>query len=84
MKISLLGGTGSFAEGLAIRWAKAGHEILIGSRKIEKAQEEVGKMLETAKTQGIDANIVGFENAEAAKIARLWLFACHLNIPSQL
>ena len=67
MKISLLGGTGSFAEGLAIRWAKAGHEILIGSRMIEKAQEEVGKMLETAKTQGIDANIVGFQNAEAAK-----------------
>ena len=67
MKISLLGGTGSFAEGLAIRWAKAGHEILIGSRKIEKAQEEVGKMLETAKTQGIEANIVGYENAEAAK-----------------
>ena len=67
MKISLLGGTGSFAEGLAIRWAKAGHEILIGSRKIEKAQEEVGKMLETAKAQGIEANIVGYENAEAAK-----------------
>ena len=45
MKISLLGGTGSFAEGLAIRWAKAGHEILIGSRKLEKAQEEVAKCL---------------------------------------
>ena len=67
MKISLLGGTGSFAEGLAIRWAKAGHEILIGSRKLEKAQEEVAKMLDTAKAQGIDANIVGYANADAAK-----------------
>ena len=65
MKISLLGGTGSFAEGLAIRWAKAGHEILIGSRKLEKAQEEVAKMLDTAKAQGIDANIVGYEIGRA-------------------
>ena len=38
MKISLLGGTGAFAEGLVIRWAKAGHEIYIGSRSQEKAE----------------------------------------------
>ena len=37
MKISLLGGTGSFAERLVIRWAKVGHEVLIGPRTQEKA-----------------------------------------------
>ena len=38
MKIALLGGTGDIAEGLVLRWAKAGHEIFIGSRSEEKAQ----------------------------------------------
>ena len=32
MKIGLLGGTGKEGRGLAMRWAKAGHEIVIGSR----------------------------------------------------
>ena len=45
MKISLLGGTGAFAEGLVIRWAKAGHEIFIGSRKQEKAEGITSEML---------------------------------------
>ena len=32
MKIGLLGGTGKEGRGLALRWAKAGHEVVIGSR----------------------------------------------------
>jgi NADPH-dependent F420 reductase len=32
VKIGLLGGTGKEGRGLAMRWAKAGHEIVIGSR----------------------------------------------------
>ena len=38
MKIAILGGTGKEGKGLAHRWAQAGHEILIGSRSLEKAQ----------------------------------------------
>ena len=37
MKISILGGTGSLGKGLAHRWLKAGHEIIIGSRSMESA-----------------------------------------------
>ena len=37
MKIAILGGTGNEGPGLAIRWARAGHEIIIGSRREEKA-----------------------------------------------
>ena len=37
MKISILGGTGSLGKGLAHRWLKAGHEIIIGSRSLESA-----------------------------------------------
>jgi 8-hydroxy-5-deazaflavin:NADPH oxidoreductase len=38
MKIALVGGTGDIGTGFALRWA-ANHEIIIGSRKAEKAKE---------------------------------------------
>jgi 8-hydroxy-5-deazaflavin:NADPH oxidoreductase len=34
--IAILGGTGDLGTGLAIRWSKAGHKIVIGSRTLEK------------------------------------------------
>lgn len=40
MKIALVGGTGDIGTGFAVRWA-ANHEIIIGSRKAEKAAEAV-------------------------------------------
>ena len=36
--VAILGGTGDLGTGLAIRWSKAGHKIVIGSRTLEKAQ----------------------------------------------
>jgi NADPH-dependent F420 reductase len=42
--IAILGGTGDLGTGLAIRWAKAGHEIVIGSRTLEKAQKAVADL----------------------------------------
>lgn len=36
--IAIIGGTGKEGKGLAYRWAKAGYEIIIGSRSEEKAQ----------------------------------------------
>jgi predicted dinucleotide-binding enzyme len=38
MKIALVGGTGDIGQGFALRWAPA-HEIIIGSRKADKAIE---------------------------------------------
>jgi hypothetical protein len=37
-KIAVLGGTGKEGAGLALRWANAGHPIVIGSRSLERAQ----------------------------------------------
>ena len=71
MKISLLGGTGSFAEGLVIRWAKVGHEVLIGSRTQEKADAASAEIKEKAKEQGVEGSIVGMENGEAAKASEV-------------
>ena len=44
MKIAILGGTGALGKGLASRWMKANHEVLIGSRDIAKAKEIVAEL----------------------------------------
>ncbi len=61
MKISIIGGTGDLGSGLAMRWARAGHEIVIGSRDGERAAE---KAAEFAEKTGVA--ISGAENAAAA------------------
>ena len=55
-KITVLGGTGKEGSGLALRWANAGHHIVIGSRMRERAQEAAA---------AINARI-GIERAEGA------------------
>ena len=55
-KIAVLGGTGKEGSGLALRWANAGHHIVIGSRTPERAQEAAA---------AINARI-GVERAEGA------------------
>lgn len=65
--IAILGGTGHEGSGLALRWAKAGHQIIIGSRTAEKAQAtaaELNAKLELASVQGLD-------NAAAAHAAEV-------------
>lgn len=42
--IAILGGTGDLGTGLAIRWSKAGHEIVIGSRTQAKAEAAVAAL----------------------------------------
>jgi NADPH-dependent F420 reductase len=69
MKIAILGGTGSLGKGLASRWIKAGHEVLIGSRDLPKAQE-------IAVQLGLDSSS-GMLNIDAAKSCEL---AC-LTVP---
>ena len=44
MKIAILGGTGALGLGLASRWIRSGHEVLIGSRTIESAKSACGKL----------------------------------------
>lgn len=37
MKIAIVGGTGREGKGIAVRWARAGHDVTIGSRDKERA-----------------------------------------------
>ena len=66
MKISIVGGTGGMGEGLALRWA-ANHDILIGSRKAEKAKEAANEYKRIAEEHGIKSNIEGGDNIEIAR-----------------
>lgn len=60
--IAILGGTGDLGTGLAIRWSKAGHKIVIGSRTLEKAQTAVDALHEISP----DTPAVAMENLDAA------------------
>jgi NADPH-dependent F420 reductase len=42
--LAFIGGTGPEGLGLAVRFAAAGHEIVIGSRSLERAQQAVEKI----------------------------------------
>jgi NADPH-dependent F420 reductase len=63
--IALLGGTGKEGPGLAMRWARVGYPIIIGSRQLEKAQNVA---LELNEKLGI-STILGLQNNEAARKA---------------
>jgi NADPH-dependent F420 reductase len=63
--IAILGGTGDQGLGLALRFAKAGREVVIGSRKLEKAEQAVVEVKQALP----DAKVSGFANEEATKRA---------------
>lgn len=61
MRIAIIGGTGNEGAGMAKRWARKGHEVVIGSRDALRASAR-------AKELGAEAGvpIEGAENARAA------------------
>ena len=65
--IAILGGTGHEGSGLGLRWAKAGHSIIIGSRAAQKAQAAAAEL--NGKL-GRDA-VRGLDNAAAAQAAEI-------------
>jgi NADPH-dependent F420 reductase len=65
--IAILGGTGDQGLGLALRFARAGRPVVVGSRKAERAvtaAEDVRKAVP-------GADVVGLENAEATRLAEV-------------
>lgn len=60
--IPIIGGTGALGYGLAVRWAQAGEDVVIGSRKPERAVEAAERV--RSATDG--AEVEGLENGEAA------------------
>ncbi|UHQ96178.1 NADPH-dependent F420 reductase [Natrinema halophilum] len=70
MEIALLGGTGDIGEGLALRWARdTEHSVVIGSRDPEKATSRANDYDELLSARGVDIDVTGVGNEEAAATA---------------
>lgn len=79
MKIAILGGTGEQGPGLALRWARAGEEVIIGSRQQEKGERvaaELNQELRKELLRGTD----NVSAAAAAEVAVLTVpYAAHVS-----
>jgi NADPH-dependent F420 reductase len=62
-KLAFVGGTGPEGLGLAVRFAAAGHAIVIGSRSLERAQEAAAKV----RAKVPQAQVEGRVNQEAVE-----------------
>jgi 8-hydroxy-5-deazaflavin:NADPH oxidoreductase len=74
--IAILGGTGPAGMGLALRWARAGEAVIIGSRDARRAQEAADSINEKIEAQVINqdraqAGISGMENSVACAAAEI-------------
>ncbi|MFB6152435.1 MAG: NADPH-dependent F420 reductase [Haloarculaceae archaeon] len=67
MEIALLGGTGDIGEGLALRWAyDTDHGVIVGSRDADRAANRAEEYRTELEGRGVDADLSGAVNAEAA------------------
>lgn len=74
--IAIIGGTGDQGFGLALRWVKAGENIIIGSRIREKAETAVKRL---TAILGRHHNISGLENREAVSKADIVVLTVPFN-----
>jgi NADPH-dependent F420 reductase len=70
MKIGIIGGTGAFGKGLALRWG-ARHRILIGSRDAKKAETVANECRTSLGSMNRDTDIAGYSNASVARQAEI-------------
>jgi NADPH-dependent F420 reductase len=81
VNIAILGGTGKEGAGLAVRWAKLGHSIIIGSRDPERAKAKAVELRDVAHA----IPIVGHSNKEAAELGEVVVVALPANgLPNTL
>jgi NADPH-dependent F420 reductase len=66
-RIAIIGGTGDQGKGLALRWARAGFDVIIGSRAAGRAADAANQLREMLSKSGApNAPISGAHNTEAA------------------
>jgi NADPH-dependent F420 reductase len=68
--LAILGGTGKEGPGLAMRWAYAGYQVIIGSRLKQKAQQTATVLNEELNLD----TVTGLENDQAARMAAICIF----------
>jgi NADPH-dependent F420 reductase len=67
LTIAVLGGTGQLGYALALRWARAGHSVIIGSREAAKAGTAAAQIRQALA----NADVRGAGNKDAAAAAEL-------------
>ena len=67
-KIAVPGGTGNLGYGLAWRWARAGHQVIIGSRVADKAHNAAAEL---NKKAGARTPVTGADNLAAVQQAEV-------------
>jgi 8-hydroxy-5-deazaflavin:NADPH oxidoreductase len=77
--VPIIGGTGALGFGLALRLARAGVPVVIGSRRAESAAESAGRLRE----QVPDAQVEGLVNAEAATRGQIVLLTVPFRAQSE-
>jgi len=77
--IAIIGGTGDLGLGLALRWARAGVHVIVGSRDGNKASEAAERIRETleklAPAESGRFSVQGMENSQAAARASVVVLA---------
>lgn len=71
LTVGVFGGTGPQGRGLALRWARAGIEVVLGSRSSERGETAAAELRELAG----DVPCRGLDNAGAAAAADIVLVA---------
>jgi NADPH-dependent F420 reductase len=71
LTVGVFGGTGPQGRGLALRWAKAGLKVIVGSRKLERAEQTAAEL---RSLSGVET-ITGLDNLETARQADVVLVA---------
>ena len=66
--IAIIGGTGPAGTGLALRWARAGETVIIGSRDAARAEQTAETIRERA---GANSQVSGLENSAACAASSL-------------
>jgi NADPH-dependent F420 reductase len=70
-QIAVIGGTGPQGKGLAYRFAKHGHRVVLGSRAAERAEQAAAEIRERLA----DVDVTGAANADAAAGAEVVVLA---------
>lgn len=73
--VGIIGGGGALGFGLALRWADAGLDVIIGSRRIEAATASADEIIEICQSRNKSARVQGMLNPDAAAACEIVVLA---------
>ena len=74
-RIAVIGGSGALGFGLALRWARANQNVIVGSRRLESAQNAANEIRKTLQKSQESVEVCGLLNPDAAAAAEIVVLA---------